>query len=54
MVQTQSFKSTQEGSILHITGNSGALVKDVSKYLKVLDHAYNSAYTFNSIIKQAE
>ncbi|WP_414568919.1 hypothetical protein [Nostoc sp. CCY 9925] len=24
------------------------------KYLKVLDHAYNSAYVFDSIIKQAE
>ncbi|MDZ8239689.1 MAG: hypothetical protein RMZ69_21490 [Nostoc sp. ChiQUE01a] len=54
MVQTQSFKSTKEGSILHITGNSGALVEDVSKYLKVLDHAYNSAYVFDSIIKQSE
>jgi hypothetical protein len=54
MVATQSFKATKEGSVLRINGNSGASVEDVSKYLKALDYAYNSAYVFNNIVKQAE
>ncbi|MBD2731169.1 hypothetical protein H6G96_33850 [Nostoc sp. FACHB-892] len=54
MVAVSSLKATKQGSVLRITGNSGALVEDVSKYLKVLDHAYNSAYVFDSIVKQAE